>query len=481
MLPGRLPKSRARSMPWAMARPRAAAALAGRKVAALRHRQGEFAQRPANFRRLAFHLIEPVYRLHGHDHRVLDPPRDLAALDLFLGKVDDRFVGTGLVQQPHRGADRATKLALAKIALLAQSHQQDAVGERPFDVVQQQRAAELSFHVAATDDFADIAAGRAVDQIRGKAGLAVVEDTDDHAGAALLLWAAAFYGKFHRRFPETKNLPFGGTNRIIGKSAQKSQNISVVMVFRRSLVRELTATAIALFLVLLGILFTNLVLRLLARAAGGTVAPEGILALLGFNALFYFNILLSVALFLTVLLTLSRWYRDSEMIVWFTSGQGLTAWLKPILWFASPFLHRDRRALALAVAVGGTAPPRVRTPARVARRAVAPGARTVQGVQAGQAGRVHRKHQFLRRNHPQYFSAFDRQREGRHHRCAFRPARRQTQRRPLYRARGRTSLRGQSGHRRFSQRGVRPPRPAESNRRRPGRCPRRSRRFLPQC
>lgn len=110
------------------------------------------------------------------------------------------------------------------------------------------------------------------------------------------------------------------------------------MVFRRSLVRELTATAVALFLVLLGILFTNLVLRLLARAAGGTVAPEGVLALLGFNALFYFNILLSVALFLTVLLTLSRWYRDSEMIVWLTSGQSLTAWLKPILWFATPFL-----------------------------------------------------------------------------------------------------------------------------------------------
>ena len=110
------------------------------------------------------------------------------------------------------------------------------------------------------------------------------------------------------------------------------------MVFRRSLVRELTATAVALFLVLLSILFTMLVLRLLARAAGGTIAPEGILALLGFNALFYFNILLSVALFVTVLLTLSRWYRDSEMIVWFTSGQGLTAWLKPILLFATPFL-----------------------------------------------------------------------------------------------------------------------------------------------
>jgi len=109
------------------------------------------------------------------------------------------------------------------------------------------------------------------------------------------------------------------------------------MIFRRSLVREMTATAIGLFLVLMAILFTNLVLRLLARAAGGTVAPEGILALLGFNALFYFNILLSVTVFVTVLLTLTRWYRDSEMIVWFSSGQGLTAWLPPILWFATPF------------------------------------------------------------------------------------------------------------------------------------------------
>jgi len=110
------------------------------------------------------------------------------------------------------------------------------------------------------------------------------------------------------------------------------------MIFRRSMVRELTATAVGLFIVLLAILFTNLVLRLLSRAAGGAVAPEGILALLGFNALFYFNILLSVALFLTVLLTLSRWYRDSEMIVWFTSGQSLTACLRPILLFAAPFL-----------------------------------------------------------------------------------------------------------------------------------------------
>ena len=110
------------------------------------------------------------------------------------------------------------------------------------------------------------------------------------------------------------------------------------MIFRRSLVRELTLTAVGLFLILLGILFTNLVLRLLARAAGGAIAPDGIAALLGFNALFYLNILLTVALFLTVLLTVTRWYRDSEMIVWFTAGQSIAAWLRPILLFALPFL-----------------------------------------------------------------------------------------------------------------------------------------------
>src|ERR1700740_1765895 len=103
------------------------------------------------------------------------------------------------------------------------------------------------------------------------------------------------------------------------------------MIFRRSLVREMTATAVGLFVVLLAILFTNLVLKLLARAAGGAVAPDGIMALLGFGAMFYLNILLSVTVFLTVLMTLSRWYRDSEMIVWFTSGQGLTRWIRPIL------------------------------------------------------------------------------------------------------------------------------------------------------
>src|SRR3989442_10698581 len=120
--------------------------------------------------------------------------------------------------------------------------------------MEQQRAAQFSLHVAAADDLADVSPRRAIDQLRRQAGLAVVEDADDHAGAALLLRAAAFYGKFHRRSHARYIAlvwPLGRASGIIGKSARKSQNFSAVMVFRRSLVRGLTATAVALFLVLL--------------------------------------------------------------------------------------------------------------------------------------------------------------------------------------------------------------------------------------
>ncbi len=110
------------------------------------------------------------------------------------------------------------------------------------------------------------------------------------------------------------------------------------MIFRRSLIRELTINAAGLFTVALAILFTNLVLRLLGRAAGGRLDTEGILPMLGFYALQYLHILLAMTLFLTVLLSLTRAYRDSEMIVWFSAGQPLVAWGRPILGFAAPFL-----------------------------------------------------------------------------------------------------------------------------------------------
>jgi lipopolysaccharide export system permease protein len=77
-------------------------------------------------------------------------------------------------------------------------------------------------------------------------------------------------------------------------------------------------------------------IRFLGEAVSGKLAADGVLALLGFSALNYLPVLLSLSLFISILLTLSRCYRDSEMVVWFSAGIGLTRWIRPVLWYAVP-------------------------------------------------------------------------------------------------------------------------------------------------
>src|SRR5207244_1408824 len=68
------------------------------------------------------------------------------------------------------------------------------------------------------------------------------------------------------------------------------------------------------------------------------VLSEGVVALLAFSALNYLPVLLSLTLFITVLMTLSRSYRESEMVIWFGSGLSLLAWIRPVLLFAAPLV-----------------------------------------------------------------------------------------------------------------------------------------------
>jgi lipopolysaccharide export system permease protein len=49
-------------------------------------------------------------------------------------------------------------------------------------------------------------------------------------------------------------------------------------------------------------------------------------------------VLLSLTLFISILMALTRSYRDSEMIVWFSSGVSLSAWIRPVLVFAVPLV-----------------------------------------------------------------------------------------------------------------------------------------------
>jgi lipopolysaccharide export system permease protein len=110
------------------------------------------------------------------------------------------------------------------------------------------------------------------------------------------------------------------------------------MIFQRSLLREFAATGVATFVVLLAITITTQLIRFLGYAARGNISSDAVLTFLGFASLRYLPILLSLTLFISVLMTLTRSYRDSEMVVWFTSGLGLNAWIRPVLIYALPLV-----------------------------------------------------------------------------------------------------------------------------------------------
>ncbi len=110
------------------------------------------------------------------------------------------------------------------------------------------------------------------------------------------------------------------------------------MIFQRAARREFAHSTAGVFTALFAIMVTTQLIRLLSEAAQGSVAPGAVAALLGFASLNYLPPLLSLSLFVAILLTLSRSYRDSEMVVWFSSGLSLTAWVRPVLTFALPLV-----------------------------------------------------------------------------------------------------------------------------------------------
>ncbi|MDR0564516.1 MAG: LPS export ABC transporter permease LptF [Azoarcus sp.] len=110
------------------------------------------------------------------------------------------------------------------------------------------------------------------------------------------------------------------------------------MIFRRTLQREFTQVAAAVFVTLVLVAVTVVLIRLLGQVAGGGVPADAVLALIGFGVLTNLPVVLTVTAFLGVLLALSRVWRDSEMVVWFASGQPLSAWISPVLRFAIPLM-----------------------------------------------------------------------------------------------------------------------------------------------
>lgn len=110
------------------------------------------------------------------------------------------------------------------------------------------------------------------------------------------------------------------------------------MIFRRALQRELASVAGATFTVLFSILVTWTLITILGRAAGGKVDSGDVLALIGLAVVNYQPTILILTSFISVLVVITRSYRDSEMVVWFASGQSLARWIAPVLTFGLPIV-----------------------------------------------------------------------------------------------------------------------------------------------
>jgi lipopolysaccharide export system permease protein len=110
------------------------------------------------------------------------------------------------------------------------------------------------------------------------------------------------------------------------------------MLFHSSLRKELARSFGASLVVLVTIIMTMTLVRTLSQASRGAVNPQDIMMVMGYTVLGYLPPILTLCLFIAIVGTLSRMYRDSEMVIWFAAGRGLSALLAPLFRFAWPVL-----------------------------------------------------------------------------------------------------------------------------------------------
>ena len=109
------------------------------------------------------------------------------------------------------------------------------------------------------------------------------------------------------------------------------------MIFNSSFKRDLNGVAGIMFATLFTIMVTTTLTRFLGRAADDRINSTDVLPMIAFTSIGFIPILLVLTVFLSILVVLSRAWRDSEMVVWFASGQSLTAWLRPVYAFVAPY------------------------------------------------------------------------------------------------------------------------------------------------
>ncbi len=110
------------------------------------------------------------------------------------------------------------------------------------------------------------------------------------------------------------------------------------MLFRKALRRELATLAGVVFSTLFTIMVTTTLIRILGRASSGKVDTDSVLPLIAFASIDILPVLLVLTLYVSTLMAFTRAYRDSEMVIWASSGRSLYNWIGPVLGFAAPFV-----------------------------------------------------------------------------------------------------------------------------------------------
>lgn len=110
------------------------------------------------------------------------------------------------------------------------------------------------------------------------------------------------------------------------------------MLFHSAIRKDLSRNFGATVVVLITIVMTIVLIRTLGQASRGTVNPSEVMLMMGLSVLSQLTTILSLSLFVSVVATLSRMYADSEMVIWFASGQGLAGFMRPLFRFAWPVL-----------------------------------------------------------------------------------------------------------------------------------------------
>ena len=110
------------------------------------------------------------------------------------------------------------------------------------------------------------------------------------------------------------------------------------MLFQSSIRKELARSFGATLVVLVTIVMTIVLIRTLGKASTGSISPQDVMLFMAYSALGRLPTILTLALFVAIVSTLSRMYRDSEMVVWFTCGKGIASFLNPLFRFSWPVL-----------------------------------------------------------------------------------------------------------------------------------------------